>query len=67
MLILAPEQDKINRFLFDKANIRGEIASLNNVWQNMQANHNYPQIIRQHLGEVVAASVLLPSSSTIPW
>jgi molecular chaperone Hsp33 len=56
------EQDKISRFLFDKANIRGEIACLNKVWQNMQANHNYPQIIRQHLGEVVAASVLLSAT-----
>ncbi|MCU7798717.1 MAG: Hsp33 family molecular chaperone HslO [gamma proteobacterium symbiont of Lucinoma myriamae] len=56
------EQDKINRFLFDKANIRGEIASLNKVWQTMQANHSYPEIIRNYLGEVVAASVLLSAT-----
>lgn len=56
------EQDKISRFLFDKANIRGEIASLNKVWQTMQANHNYPEIIRNYLGEVVAASVLLSAT-----
>ncbi len=58
-------KDKLQRFLFDKANIRGEIASLNDVWQLMQSNHNYPEIIRQHLGEVVAASVLL--SATIKF
>jgi len=56
------DKDKIHRFLFDKANIRGEIASLNKVWQQMQVNHNYPEIIRRHLGEVVAASVLLSAT-----
>ena len=56
------EKDKIRRFLFDKANIRGEITSLNDVWQFMQANHGYPEIIRQYLGEVVAASVLLSAT-----
>ncbi len=56
------EQDKITRFLFDKANIRGEIASLNKVWQSMQTNHNYPDIIRNYLGEVVVASVLLSAT-----
>jgi len=57
-----PGKDKIHRFLFDKANIRGEISSLDDVWQLMQANHNYPEIIRQYLGEVVAASVLLSAT-----
>lgn len=56
------EQNKISRFLFDKVNIRGEIASLNSVWKEMQANHNYPDSIRQYLGEVVAATVLLSAT-----
>ncbi|MCK5649301.1 MAG: Hsp33 family molecular chaperone HslO [Gammaproteobacteria bacterium] len=56
------EKDKIHRFLFDKPNIRGEISTLNDVWQHMQANHNYPEIIRRYLGEVVAASVLLSAT-----
>ena len=56
------EQDKISRFLFDKVNIRGEIASLNQVWQEMQANHHYPDCIRQYLGELVAAAVLLSAT-----
>ncbi len=56
------DKDKIYRFLFDKANIRGEIASLSDVWQTMQSNHDYPKIIRQYLGEMVAASVLLSAT-----
>ena len=31
--------DQLRRFLFDKANIRGEIVQLNDVWQIMEANH----------------------------
>ena len=56
------EQDKLNRFLFDKVNLRGEIASLNTVWQTMQANHNYPEVIRQYLGEAAIAAVLLSAT-----
>ncbi len=57
--------DQLRRFLFDKANIRGEIVQLNEVWKTMEANHKYPAVIRQYLGEVVAASVLL--SATIKF
>lgn len=58
----ALEKDKINRFLFDKANIRGEICSLDDVWKLIQSHHNYPEIIRQYLGEIIAASVLLSAT-----
>ncbi len=61
-LLAASEQDKISRFLFDKANIRGEIVRLNKVWNTMQANHQYPPLISQYLGEAVAASVLLSAT-----
>ena len=57
--------DQLQRFLFDKPNIRGEIVQLNDVWQTMEANHNYPPVIREYLGEVVAAAVLL--SATIKF
>ncbi len=56
------EHDSLHRFLFDKVNIRGEIVSLNQVWQTMQANHNYPDVIQRYLGELVAASVLLSAT-----
>ena len=59
---MSDRKDKLYRFLFDQANIRGEIVSLHEVWQTMLANHNYPDVIRQHLGEVMAASVLLSAT-----
>lgn len=55
-------KDKLHRFLFDKANVRGEITLLSDTWQTMLSNHAYPEIIRQYLGEVVAASVLLSAT-----
>ena len=57
--------DKLQRFLFDKADIRGEIVQMKDTWQAMLSNHNYPRILRHYLGEVVAASVLL--SATIKF
>lgn len=56
------KKDTLHRFLFDKANIRGEIVSLHSVWQTMLSNHAYPEVIRQHLGEFMAASVLLSAT-----
>lgn len=54
--------DKLSRFLFDKAAIRGEIVQLKDTWQAMLSNHGYPEILRHYLGEVVAASVLLSAT-----
>ncbi|MCU7834082.1 MAG: Hsp33 family molecular chaperone HslO [gamma proteobacterium symbiont of Taylorina sp.] len=54
--------DKLTRFIFDKADIRGEIVQIKEAWQAILSNHTYPKIIREYLGEVVAASVLLSAT-----
>ena len=54
--------DKLNRFLFDKVDIRGEIVQIKETWQSMLANHNYPKTLQNYLGEMVAASVLLSAT-----
>lgn len=54
--------DKLHRFLFDQANIRGEIAQLTETWKTILSHHDYPQVIRDHLGQVVAASILLSAT-----
>jgi molecular chaperone Hsp33 len=59
---MSADKDKIHRFLFDQANIRGEVVHLQDVWQLMQTNHQYPEVIRQYLGEVLAAAVLLSAT-----
>ena len=54
--------DKLHRFLFDQANIRGEIAQLTETWETILSHHDYPQVIREYLGQVVAASILLSAT-----
>ena len=54
--------DKLHRFLFEEANIRGEITQLTETWKTILSHHDYPQVIREHLGQVVAASVLLSAT-----
>jgi molecular chaperone Hsp33 len=55
-------KDKLHRFLFDQANIRGEIVKLTDTWKTILSHHIYSQVIRELLGQVVAASVLLSAT-----
>ena len=50
------------RFLFDNADIRGEIISLDSSLVDALASHDYPQNVRELLGELVTAAVLLSST-----
>lgn len=52
-------RDYLQRFLFDGAAVRGEIAHLNDSWQDVLSRHDYPPIVRNALGETMAAMVLL--------
>jgi molecular chaperone Hsp33 len=52
-------RDYLQRFLFDGAAVRGEITHLNDSWQDVLSRHEYPPIVRNALGEAMAAMVLL--------
>lgn len=58
-------KDTLNRFIFDKAPVRGESVHLNESWQAVLDKHDYPQAVRSVLGEAMAATVLL--SATIKF
>lgn len=49
----------VQRFIFDNTDIRGEIVSLNQSYVDALAAHQYPEAVRQLLGELIAAAVLL--------
>ena len=52
--------DQIQRFLFDNANVRGEIVQLSRTFQDMLQAQAYPESIERVLGEMaVAASMLV--------
>jgi len=55
-------RDTLQRFLFQNAPIRGEIVHLDTTWQTVQANHDYPTILRDAMGELMAAAALLAAT-----
>jgi molecular chaperone Hsp33 len=54
--------DVLNRYLFEQLHVRGELVQLEQSYQQMIANHDYPLAIRQLLGELMAATSLLTAT-----
>jgi molecular chaperone Hsp33 len=52
-------RDSLQRFVFEHAAIRGEIVHLDSAWRAVLERHNYPPAVRNLLGELMAAAVLL--------
>ena len=59
------DKDILQRFLFENASVRGEIVRLNESYQTIIRQHDYPSAIRQLLGEALVAVSLL--SATIKF
>ena len=60
--LLASDRDTLTRFLFEHAEVRGEIVRLDATWRAVLANHAYPEPIRNLLGEMMAAAALLAAT-----
>jgi len=56
------DTDSLQRFLFEHAPIRGERVHLDASWRSVLAHHDYPPILRQMMGELTAAAVLLAAT-----
>jgi len=54
--------DRLNRFLLKDAPVRGEIVSIDAAWQEVVARHDFPAPIRDCLGQLCAAGLLLSAS-----
>lgn len=52
-------RDTLQRFVFEHAAIRGEIVHLDSAWRAVLERHEYPPAVRNLLGELMAAAVLL--------
>ena len=57
--------DSSQRFIFENADIRGELVRLNKTYIDTVHGKNYPEVVSRLLGEFLAASVLL--STTIKF
>lgn len=56
------DRDCLHRFLFEHYPIRGHIVHLDASWRALLEHRDYPSVIRDTLGEAVAASVLLAAT-----
>lgn len=54
--------DTLQRFLFEGAPIRGEVAHLDATWRAVLDRHEYPAVLRVILGELMAAGALLAAT-----
>lgn len=57
--------DRLLKFLFHGAPVRGEVVRLHEAWQQITASHDYPAPLARLLGEMTAAAALL--STTIKF
>lgn len=55
-------KDNLRRFLLEKSNIRGSWVNLEQAWHEVQERAEYPESIKQLLGEALAAAALLSAT-----
>lgn len=53
------ERDSLRSFLFEEFPIRGEVVHLDATWREALSRHDYPEPLRNLLGEIMAAAALL--------
>lgn len=51
--------DLLHRYLFDKHHVRGELVQINQSFNSMLTNHNYPDPVKRILGELLAVTSLM--------
>lgn len=56
------EADTLQRFIFEHANIRGEIVHIEKIYQTIMGQRNYPPMVKNLLGEALVSCLLLASS-----
>jgi len=56
------ETDTLQRFMFEHASIRGEIAHLDETYNTIMHQHPYPLVVRKLLGEALVSCLLLAGS-----
>lgn len=56
------ESDTLQRFIFEHANIRGEIVHIEKTYQTIMEQRDYPPMVKNLLGEALVSCLLLTSS-----
>lgn len=56
------QQDLLHRYLFSELDVRGELVQIESAYNEMIANHNYPEPVKALLGELLVATCLLTAT-----
>ncbi len=59
---MTQENDALHRFIIEQSHVRGEIVRLDSTLRAIEGHNNYPQPVRQLLGETAAAAALLAAT-----
>jgi molecular chaperone Hsp33 len=54
--------DRVRRFIVENRPVRGHWVRLEKAWREVRAHREYPEAVRELLGQAVAASVLLAAT-----
>lgn len=55
-------KDTLQKFMVDKAPVRGELVELSATWQQVLARRDYPVAVKRLLGEMLSAAALLSAT-----
>lgn len=58
----SPQWDSLQRFMFEHQPIRGELVHLDQTWKSVLERRDYPPVLRNMMGELAAAAVLLAAT-----
>jgi len=56
------ESDTLQRFVFERARVRGELVRLDATWREVSRRGAYPEALRNPLGELTAACALMAAT-----
>jgi molecular chaperone Hsp33 len=59
---LADERDTLQRFVFERARVRGELVRLDASWREVSERGQYPPALLEPLGQLTAASALMAAT-----
>ena len=54
--------DSMQRFTFDKTDVRGELVGLHKSLDAVLSKHDYPEVLKKELGKLMAASALMSAT-----
>jgi molecular chaperone Hsp33 len=54
--------DTLQKFLFEKTVVRGELVEISDTWRQVQARRDYPKAVKTMLGEMLSAAALLSAN-----